>query len=349
MTAMNTDNNKNNPLQDDMDAKNAVVDEQAANIVPDKTVEPENDFAGKVAEIAQNAKDAVADNKGSIVDKAANVAKVACGAAKTVGSAAGDTAKGVGSLAGFLTGSPMILAIAGVVIIVALLVFNPFDWSFSLFGKPKIEKTANVVKEIKKISELTTACYFEESVLLDTKQVTETSWFSSSVDTVKNTVVVTVLCKVRAGFDMSSIPDEDIMIYGDSISIKLPVPEIFDVISNPSDYSVFDEVGEWSHEEIVAIQVRGKKKMLQNALNDKILEKANTFGKEHVKALFMALGFKSVNVILSEVPVEAKAATAVEEPVVEPATSVEPVVAEPVAVESLAVENTMVAEEQTEP
>lgn len=109
------------------------------------------------------------------------------------------------------------------------------------------------------------------------------------------------MCKVRAGFDLSAISENDLIVRGDTVDIKLPAPKIFDVISNPSDYRIFEESGEWQHEEIVAMQKEGKEKMLQNALDQNILEKANTIGKERIKTLFTSFGFNVVNVTVTDV------------------------------------------------
>lgn len=201
-------------------------------------------------------------------------------------------------------------ALIGLVAIVALLLllwWNPFGWSFSLGslfgGGVKIENTANVVEKVKKISQLTTACYYEEYVLQNRKGVAEEKGlFTKSVDTVYYDIVLTVRGTVRAGYDLSKMSEGDITISGDTINIKLPQPEVLDVISNPSDYKVFEEQGEWSHEEIVALQSEGKIKTLNNALQHNILGKANEQGKERVANLFTAMGFKQVNVTTTAVP-----------------------------------------------
>ena len=146
------------------------------------------------------------------------------------------------------------------------------------------------------------------------KITTKKQWFGNGVDSVKNTIVLTVLCKVRAGFDLSMLGENDIVVNGDTVSIKLPAPKVFDVISNPSDYRIFEESGDWNHDEIVAMQVQSKERMLQNALDSNILEKANLIGKERVATLFATFGFNVVNVVLTEVPVRVKTT----EPVVEP-------------------------------
>ena len=272
-------------------------------------------------------------------------------ATKDVVNAAGATVKGtvktVGAFAKFVSfifsNLPLVGVIAAVIVAAWLFLFNPFAWNMNLFGKPQIEKTANIVEEVKKISELTTACYYEESVLQKEKIITKKQWFSSDVDTVKNTIVLTVLCKVRAGFDLSMLGENDLVVKGDTVNIKLPAPKIFDVISNPSDYRIFEESGDWKHDEIVAMQVHGKERMLQNALANNILEKANIIGKERVATLFATFGFNVVNVTLSEVPARMKPATPVTEPVspvVEeqtevPAVEVVPAVEEQMPIDTL--------------
>ena len=145
-----------------------------------------------------------------------------------------------------------IVAVVAVLAVGSLLYFNPFGWSISLFGGPQIEKTENVVKEVKKISEFTTACYYEESVLKSQRIIKGKTLFGIKTDDVVEGIVLTVNCKVRAGFDLSTLGENDLLIQGDTVSIKLPAPKVFDVISNPSDYKIFEETGDWEHKDIVA-------------------------------------------------------------------------------------------------
>lgn len=241
-------------------------------------------------------------------------------ATKEVVNVAGATVKGtvktVGAFAKIISlvfsNLPLLGVVAAVIVAAWLFLFNPFGWNMNLFGKPQIENTANIVEEVKKISELTTACYYEESVIQNEKTTTKKQWFGNEVDTVKHTIVLTVLCKVRAGYDLSMLGENDLIIKGDTVNIKLPAPKIFNVISNPSDYRIFEESGDWKHDEIVAMQVQGKEKMLQNAIDSNILEKANIIGKERVATLFATFGFNVVNVTLTDVP----ACEKVSEPVI---------------------------------
>ena len=171
--------------------------------------------------------------------------------------------------------------IAEVILVILLLIgawiflkTNPFNWNFAYWDTGlKIENTANVVEQIKKISEFTTVCYYEEAVVKNEKLTsannTITDFLKLSPDSIHEEIVIIAKGKVRAGFDLSKIKVEDIVVKSDTISITLPSPEVFEVIANPSDYEVFVENGKWSHEEIVALQVDHREQLLQSAVKPK--------------------------------------------------------------------------------
>lgn len=307
---METKDKKNDPVVDE------TVNDGNGNIVNDEMID-----AGEVEETNED---------GSVIDKvvgaAKTVAKVGDDAAKTagkvvsgvakatvtVGKVVGGTAKvagnvvgGVAKSAGLFTNLASFFVANLQTILISLAVAAAVGFAgyiLSELAGPKIEDTANVVEEVKKISELTTACFYEESVIKSEKFTTKKHWYGNKIDTVKHEIVLTAMCKVRAGFDLSMLGDGDLVIKGDTVNIKLPAPKIFDVISNPSDYRTFEEIGDWEHEEIVAMQVDKKDKVLQNAHNHNILQKANHVGKGRVTTLFQALGFNVVNVTLTDVP-----------------------------------------------
>ena len=199
----------------------------------------------------------------------------------------------------------LILAIAGVVFGAGWLLKNQLKGLFgNLFGGLKIEQTANVVEQVKKITEFTTACYYEERVLKQEKtEVGKQNQLMSLVkmeaDSVHSELVVLVKGKVRAGFDLSKVADK-IDVRSDTVAIQLPRPEIFDVIVNPSDYEMYIEEGKWSHEEITALQADYRANLQTKAEQIGLLEKANTVGKERVENLFKSFGFSVVEVTLTE-------------------------------------------------
>ena len=171
--------------------------------------------------------------------------------------------------------------------------FNLFGLSFG--GELKIDNTANVVEKIKAISEFTTACYYEEAVLKDSKVEKNESGFLGLVDTeTSKELVIIAKGKVRAGFDLSKVTEDKINIKNDTIGITLPEPEIFDVIINPSDYEMYIEEGKWSHEEVTALQTNYRAQLLAKANDAGILNKAKEAGKKRLESLFMTFGFSVV-------------------------------------------------------
>lgn len=150
-----------------------------------------------------------------------------------------------------------------------------------------IDKTATVVEEIRKISEFTSACYYEEMVLGYRKKK-------------KDEMIIIANGKVRAGFDLSSIDSDDVIISGDSLFLSLEPAKIFDIIINPSGYDVFVEKGKWSHDQMTTIKDDARNKLAANANAYGILDKATEFGTEKLSAVLKTFGYKEVVVSIKE-------------------------------------------------
>ncbi|MBQ6729175.1 MAG: DUF4230 domain-containing protein [Bacteroidales bacterium] len=187
-----------------------------------------------------------------------------------------------------------------------------------------IEKTANVVEEIKKIGEFTTACYYEEMALQDSyvdktqvmgrdadklagkalRKVGLDSWASKAdnVSTVVNSdneILLIGKGYVRAGFNLAKVQESDLNVHGDTLDITLPPTEVFDIIMNPSDFTMEYEKGTWSHELTKPIKERAKATLEQNAIEGGILAKAEENGKKQLEDIFTAFGFKQVNITVN--------------------------------------------------
>lgn len=165
----------------------------------------------------------------------------------------------------------------------------------------KIEDTPNIVEKIKQISEFTTYTYIEEFVIKHQKaESKEASMLhnllhkDAAPDSLRSEIVIITRGVVKAGYDLAKIGANDLSVRNDTIAIKLPGTEIFDVIINPSDNDVFIEEGKWSHEEITALQVDCKNKLLDNAVASGILENAEKKGREKLESLFKTFGFTVV-------------------------------------------------------
>ena len=197
----------------------------------------------------------------------------------------------------------MIKYLIGILVVAGLVVFavDKFDlmkWKDRFFTQEelKIDHTASVVEEIRKISEFTSACYYEEYVIQDTKEASGNALLKMVKS--KSEVVILSKGKVRAGVDLGKITPEDIKVSNDTLRINLPQPEIFDVIVNPSDYEIFSENGDWSHDEISRIIQKGKENLQQHALDEGIIGKAGETSKKKLESLFQTLGYNVVEIIL---------------------------------------------------
>ena len=176
---------------------------------------------------------------------------------------------------------------------------NDFGYRLNLFSFPSfgrkpltIEKTANVVDEIKKIGELTTACYYEEIAMHDTR--IDTTSILGIKRHKKNEVVLIGKGIVRAGFDMAKLTEDALTAHGDTLEIRLPDVEVFDVILNPSDFSIEYEDGTWDNETLKPIKAKAKKQLEANAIASGILKKADESGRKHLKSLFATFGYNEV-------------------------------------------------------
>ena len=188
--------------------------------------------------------------------------------------------------------------IKGIILLLLLAGVIFLAYKFDLFPKRtlKIDKTVNVVDEVQKIGEFSTACYYEEVVVKNTKSSEiNNSYLGSLVKAdFQDQLVVIARGKVKAGFDLTKLGKDDLVVRHDTISVNLPPVEVFDVIVNPSDYEVYVEDGTWSHDEVAQLTDSGKDQILQDAKNFNILQKAEENGLVKLKELFVALGFNEV-------------------------------------------------------
>ncbi|MCQ2225371.1 MAG: DUF4230 domain-containing protein [Paludibacteraceae bacterium] len=183
-----------------------------------------------------------------------------------------------------------------VLLIIIFAVFAYLQIRYDILGLGKsedelrIEKTALAIEETKKISEFT-AIHFSEDVVVKKERVDKGKIFNS-----KNEMVLIAHGKVRAGVNLADIKEEEYFSHGDTLSLKLPQAQIFDIIINPSNYEIFVEDGKWSHEEVTAALVDAKKHIEEDALKSGIIEKAKKSSIEKLTELYKALGFNTVEI-----------------------------------------------------
>jgi len=192
-----------------------------------------------------------------------------------------------------------IIFIVTTVTVVLIAVFCFFKFSNFNFGgifkeKPiTIDKTANVIEEINQLAEFTTATYYQEIIIKETKKRSNIgSYFGSYIG--DEELVLIIKGKVRAGFDLSDLSEEDILIDENTIELKLPKVKIIETITNPSDFETYEESGTWSFEEIKEFKNKAREKIENSAIEGGILELAEKSGIEKLKSLIEAFGFKQV-------------------------------------------------------
>lgn len=260
------------------------------------------------------------ENK-NMQEKAMEMAKEG---AKMAGKAAKGTAKAAGKVAGAgaaAAGSSLLMPILigiGSLAVLGGLVLGAVK--FFTRDPLTIDKTANVVEEVKKIGEFTSAVYYEEVVLQDSYTDSATfmgrdasalagkatkklgmgfmsglaSKTTAAVANTSNEIVLIGKGRVRAGFDLAKLGEDDFNVHGDTLEMVLPQAEVFDIIMNPSDFTTEYEKGTWSHELTKPLKERAKQQLEQNALDYGILKKAEESGLKRLTALFQTFGFTTV-------------------------------------------------------
>ena len=160
-----------------------------------------------------------------------------------------------------------------------------------------IDDTPVIVTKIRSLGELTTACYYDEMVLSQTKQNILSSTPLGSLareglgQDIDDHLVIIAKGTVRAGLDLMEMTDEDIRFVGDTAYIRLPAPQYLDVIVNPSDFEVFAETGRWSHEEVTRLLETARQRLLMGADHYGLKSKAYAGAMDAVTELLAASGY----------------------------------------------------------
>ena len=177
----------------------------------------------------------------------------------------------------------------------------------------EIDETPTVISEIKKISEFTSACFYEEIILQEKKnrKVVDNSvgnkiagLFGKKEGLITDEIVIIANGKVRAGFNLKDLADSDIKINGDTLTVNLPEAEIFDVIVNPSNFDIYIEDGTWDEQKVTDIKNKAVSKIKEDALSDGILVKATNSGVKKLTDMFKTFGFPVVKVTVEGQEVE---------------------------------------------
>ena len=151
-----------------------------------------------------------------------------------------------------------------------------------------IDETANVVAEIKKISEFTSACFYEEIILRETKK--------GRIG--EDEIVIVAKGKVRAGFKLDQLDSAGVQVSGDTLWVDLPRAEIFDVIVNPSNFDIYIEDGKWDHHYVTKLKSKAIKQIKTDAIKEGIVSTATESGVKKLSEMFKMFGFSVVTITI---------------------------------------------------
>lgn len=157
-----------------------------------------------------------------------------------------------------------------------------------------IADPVTIVLEIRSLARLETAAYTLEKV------VTAESGEGPLGFLFKDRLLLVAHGEVIAGVDLSKITEDDIIVTGDEVFVTLPAAEIFvATLDNDQSYVYDRETGLLGPEvdlETLARQ-EAERQILDAALEDGILQKAQDNAEVYVRGLLQALGFEQVTFI----------------------------------------------------
>ncbi len=170
----------------------------------------------------------------------------------------------------------------------------------------EIENTVILVKEINNLAQLITISAYNEIAIDSTKK--GWSLFNNplipsllnlpNLKKPDHKLVVIGKGKILAGVNLAKLTETDVFIQRDSVSVMLPKAEIFQVILNPSGFEVFEETGTWTDDDVKALKIKLRDKLLANAMQENILQKAGTRAVYIMENFLRAAGFKKVTVVV---------------------------------------------------
>ena len=195
-----------------------------------------------------------------------------------------------------------LLLLAGVTLLLGKLLSGPHRLHWPRH-EVKIQDTQTLVANIREMSSLVSACYYDEVVLTATKQRTMNA-FGTSLPLPDDEICLISHGKAQAGIDLRKLSDDALTLHGDTVMVCLPEPEIFEVILNPSDYEIFVEEGKWSHEEVVALERRSREAILRDALAAGLPDRARESAARQIERMLHTLGLKEVIVVPHSLPLQ---------------------------------------------
>ena len=165
--------------------------------------------------------------------------------------------------------------------------------------QPQINDPHLIIKQMSAVSELTTSVFVMDAIV-----PTSSARKLGNVVLGETKLLYLARGEVKAGLDLSKIEPQDIRIKEDSITIKLPAPEILDRKIDVTKSQVYEyDRGFLNLGPDVAPQLQTQaqlytlKQIQQNACEQKILEQANEKAVTLLTQLMTNAGYSNIRII----------------------------------------------------
>lgn len=156
-----------------------------------------------------------------------------------------------------------------------------------------------LVADVKKIGRIVTASYYEEIVVDSIYRKEKGTNIFGKTKYDEGKLVLIVKSEVKVGFDMSKMKAGDIKIdtvnNAKTLKVLLPPPEMWQY-SKQQGVDVFEETGNWDWEDRNTLKARAEQRIIANAQNSGIIDKAKKNTKQGLEPLFKSFGFDDVKI-----------------------------------------------------
>jgi hypothetical protein len=179
---------------------------------------------------------------------------------------------------------------------------NFLEDAFARFSQPQPAPTIDMqpvlVQQLRSASELTTAVFAMQTVVPASRDRTIGGYTIG-----RTTLLYIAYGEVRAGVDLSALKPEDVQLMGNSISIRLPPPQILDSKIDVTRSKIYDydrgflglgpdaapQLQEFAEQETLG-------QIVSTACNQGVLQSANERAKLTVSQLLITAGYTTSNV-----------------------------------------------------
>ena len=160
----------------------------------------------------------------------------------------------------------------------------------------QLSDTREVLTQVRRINQFTTAYYCEDVVMHYTKRGSQKP-FLGRIRGAQDELVLICQGTVTAGFDLSSPPESNLYVQSDTLTLYLPEAEVIDVLMNPSQTEYYVEKGKWDYNsQVQPILTEARRRLEQHAIDNGLIEKANSEGIDQLYHLFHSFGFRVINI-----------------------------------------------------